>query len=150
MAYVDGFVLPVQKAKLDEYLKVAKGASKIFVGHGALDYAECVGDDLDIKGFVHFGKGIRLKPDEVVVFAYIVYKSRAHRDRVNKKVMSDPRMLALCDINNMPFDFKRMQMGGFKTVVSAKAKATPAKAKAKASAKAKAKAKAAAKPKAKR
>lgn len=122
MSYVDGFVLPVKKEKLAEYLKIAKGASKLWIEHGALEYIEAVGDHLDIEGMVPFGKGVRQKPDETVVFAYIVYKSRAHRDRVNKKVMADPRVMALCDPKKSPFDFKRMQYGGFKTAVSAKAK----------------------------
>jgi uncharacterized protein YbaA (DUF1428 family) len=123
MAYVDGFVVPVKKERLAEYIKIAKGASKLWIEHGALEYLEAVGDHLDAEGMVPFGKGVRQKPDETVVFAYIVYKSRAHRDRVNKKVMADPRIMALCDPKNTPFDFKRMQYGGFKGVVSAKAKA---------------------------
>lgn len=117
--YVDGFIVPVPKKKLATYFRIAKKASKIWKEHGALEYKECVGDDLDIKFCLPFPKGIKTKPGETVVLAYIVYKSRAHRDKVNANVMKDPRMHALCDPKDMPFDCARMLYGGFKTVVQA-------------------------------
>ncbi|MBC8001678.1 MAG: DUF1428 domain-containing protein [Opitutaceae bacterium] len=117
--YIDGFVVPVSKKKLAAYTRIAKKASKIWIEHGALDYKECVGDDLDVKFCMPFPKGIKTKPGETVVFAYIVHKSRAHRDRVNAKVMKDPRIAKLCDPKNMPFDCTRMLYGGFKTIVAA-------------------------------
>ncbi len=117
--YVDGFVVPVPKKKLGAYFRIAKKASKLWKEHGALEYKECVGDDLNIKFCLPFPKGIKTKPGETVVFAYIVYKNRAHRDQVNAKVMKDPRVHAMCDPKNMPFDCARMLYGGFKTVVAA-------------------------------
>lgn len=119
MSYVDGFVLSVPKKKLGAYQKMAQKASKIWREHGALEYKECVGDDLDVKMGVPFTKLSKSKPDETVVFAYIVYKSRAHRDKVNKKVMADKRLESMCDPKDMPFDCKRMAYGGFKTIVEA-------------------------------
>ena len=115
--YVDGFVIPVAKKKLPAYLRMAKKASKVWKEYGALDYKECVGDDLDIKMCLPFTKGIQSKPGETIVFAYIVYKSRKHRDQVNAKVMKDPRLNAMCDPNDMPFDCARMLYGGFKAAV---------------------------------
>jgi uncharacterized protein YbaA (DUF1428 family) len=120
MKYVDGFVLPVPKKKMNTYRRIAQKAGKIWREHGALEYRECVGDDLKVKWGLPFPRGIKTKPDETVVFSWIVYKSRAHRDRVNAKVMKDPRMLAMMpDPNDMPFDMKRMMYGGFKTLVDA-------------------------------
>ena len=116
--YTDGFVLPVPKRKLAAYFKMARKAAKIWREYGAIDYKECVGDDLVAKFSMSFPKGIRIKSGETVVFSWIVYKSKAHRDRVNKKIMSDPRMAALCDPQDMPFDCKRMLYGGFKVMVS--------------------------------
>lgn len=115
--YVDGFIIPVPKKKLAAYFRMARKASKIWMEHGALDYKECVGDDLHVKPCPPFLKGIKSKPGETAVFAYIVYKSRAHRDRVNAKVMKDPRLHTMCDPKDMPFDCKRMLYGGFKAVV---------------------------------
>lgn len=115
--YVDGFVIPVPKKKLAAYFRMAKKASKIWKEYGALDYKECVGDDLDVKCGLPFPKGIKTKSGETVVFSYIVYKSRKQRDAVNKKIMNDPRIHAMCDPNNMPFDAARMIYGGFKAVV---------------------------------
>jgi uncharacterized protein YbaA (DUF1428 family) len=115
--YVDGFVVPVPKKKLPAYIRMAKKASKIWKELGALDYKECVGDDLNIKFCLPFPKGIKTKPGETVVFSYIVYKSRAHRDAVNAKVMKDPRIAEMCDPKDMPFDCKRMLYGGFKAIV---------------------------------
>ena len=117
--YIDGFVLPVPKKNIAAYRRMATKASKIWREHGALEYRECVGDDLDVKFGTPFPKGIKLKPGETLVFAYIVYKSRAHRDKVNAKVMKDPRIGGMCDPNNMPFDCDRMHCGGFKTIVEA-------------------------------
>jgi len=115
--YVDGFVLPVPKKNIAAYVRMAKKASKIWKEYGALDYKECVGDDLDVKMALPFPKGIKTKPGETVVFSYIVYKSKAQRDAVNKKIMKDPRLAEMCDPKNMPFDCKRMIYGGFKAVV---------------------------------
>ena len=118
MKYVDGFLLPVPKKKLQAYRRIAQKAGKVWREHGALDYMECVGDDLNNKWGVKFPKVAKLKPGETVVFSYIVYKSRAHRDRVNAKVMKDKR---ITDSMNqaMPFDVKRMAYGGFKVLVAA-------------------------------
>ena len=119
MKYVDGFVLPVPKKNLAAYRRMAQKASKVWRDHGALEYRECVGDDLKVKMGVSFPKQATAKPGETVVFAYVVYKSRAHRDQVVAKVMKDPRLANMCDPKNMPFDFKRMGYGGFKTIVEA-------------------------------
>jgi len=117
MSYVDGFLVPVPKRRLKDYLRMARLGAKVWRDHGALDYRECVGDDLTPKGAVPFGRGLRLKPGETVIFAYIVFRSRAHRDRVNARVMKDPR-LASMDPKSSPFDYRRMVYGGFKTLVS--------------------------------
>ena len=117
--YVDGFLLPVPKKNVAAYRRLATKASKIWREHGALEYRECVGDDLNVKGMVSFLRGIKTKPGETVVFAYITYKSRAHRDRVNAKVMKDPRLAGMCDPKNLPFDCKRILYGGFATIVEA-------------------------------
>ena len=118
MNYVDGFVLPVPKKNVEAYRRLAQKAGKIWREHGALEYRECVGDDLDVKIAVPFPRRIRLKPGETVVFSWIVFKSRAHRDRVNAKVMADPRIAQMCP-ESMPFDCKRMVYGGFKILVHA-------------------------------
>jgi uncharacterized protein YbaA (DUF1428 family) len=117
MRYVDGFVLPIPKRKLQAYRRIAQKAGRVWREHGALEYRECVGDDLHIKGVVPFPRLVRLKPGETVAFSWIVYKSRAHRDRVNAKVMKDPRLAKMMDPKAMPFDMKRMAYGGFKTLV---------------------------------
>jgi len=119
MPYVDGFVVPVPKKKIDAYRSIARKAGKIWREHGALDYMECVADDVKPGKLTSFPQSVKLKAGETVVFAYIVYKSRAHRDRVNAKVFKDPRMAAMCDPGNLPFDAKRMFWGGFKTLVHA-------------------------------
>ena len=122
MRYVDGFVLPVPKANIKRYQGIAKKAGKIWKEHGALDYKECVGDDLEPKGMAPlFPKVARVKPGETVVFSWILFKSRAHRDRVNAKVMKDPRLSAMMDEKSMPFDARRMVYGGFKVLVDVKA-----------------------------
>ena len=115
MAYVDGFVVPVPKKNVDKYRKLSQKAGKVWKEFGALDYWECVADDVKPGKFTSFPQSVKLKPGETVVFAWILYKSRAHRDRVNKKVMADPRLKA--DMNSMPFDAKRMIFGGFKSIV---------------------------------
>ena len=117
--YVDGFVLPVPKKNLKAYGHMAQKAGKIWREYGALDYKECVGDDLDVKFGTPFTRQIKLKPGETVVFAYIVFKSRAHRDLVNAKVMKDPRLADSMDEKTMPFDAKRMVYGGFNVLVDA-------------------------------
>jgi len=119
MKYVDGYVLPVPKKNLQAYRRMAQTASKVWRKHGALDYKECVGDDLKTKWGTPFPRMMKLKPGEEVVFSYIVFKSRAHRDRVNAKVMKDPRITKSCDPKSMPFDVKRMVYGGFKILVDA-------------------------------
>jgi uncharacterized protein YbaA (DUF1428 family) len=118
MAYVDGFVLAVPKKKLKAYRRLAQIAAKVWRDHGALDYRECVAEDLKTKCGLPFPKLAKLKAGETVVFAWISYKSRAHRDRVNIKVMKDKRITESCDPNNMPFDVKRMAYGGFEVMVS--------------------------------
>lgn len=112
--YIDGFVLTVPKKRIPEYKKMATLAKKIWREHGALDYRECVGEDLKTKMGVPFGKLAKAKPGEAVIFAWITYKSRKHRDSVNKKVMADPRLS--CP-DNPPFDMKRFSYGGFETLV---------------------------------
>jgi uncharacterized protein YbaA (DUF1428 family) len=116
MSYVDGFVLVVPKKKIAAYKKMATRAAMVWRDHGALDYRECVGDDLKVKMGLPFPKLAKTKPGETVVFYYIVYKSRAHRDRVNAKVMKDKRLFEGMP-KEMPFDMKRMAYGGFKTLV---------------------------------
>jgi uncharacterized protein YbaA (DUF1428 family) len=116
MGYVDGFLLPVPKRRVDLYRRIAKRAAKLWRDHGALDYKECQGDDLACKWAAPFPKLLKAKRGETVFFSYIVYKSRAHRDRVNAKVMKDPRMKKMMGIA-MPFDPRRMHYGGFKVVV---------------------------------
>ena len=117
--YVDGFVIPIPNGKIDDYKRMAQKASKIWMEHGALEYRECVAEDVDTKFGLSFPAGIKTKPDETVVFAWIVYKSRAHRDRVNANVMKDPRIAEDMEKMEMPFDCKRMIYGGFKVLVEA-------------------------------
>ena len=117
MAYVDGFLLPLPKKNVQLYRRIAQKAGKIWRDHGALEYRECIGDDLKPKMAPLFPRTVRLKPGETVVFSWIVYKSRTHRDSVNKKVMKDPRMVKMMETSSMPFDFKRMAYGGFKVLV---------------------------------
>jgi len=117
--YVDGFVLSVPSKNLETYRAMAEKASVVWKEHGALEYRECVGDHMDPEGVVPFPKLAGAKEDEVVVFAYITYNSREHRDEVNAKVMSDPRITEVCGGNEMPFDCSRMAFGGFKTIVEA-------------------------------
>ncbi len=116
MSYVDGFVLPVAKDKLAAYRKLARKADRIWREHGALDYVECIADDVKPGKVTSFPQAVKLKADEVVVFSWIVYTSRAHRDKVMKKVMADPR-LGPMNPESMPFDGKRMFWGGFKPFI---------------------------------
>ena len=118
MAYVDGFVIPIPKKNLPVYRRIARKAGKIWKEHGALEYRECVGDDLNNKGMGKpFPKLASTKGGETVLFSYIVYKSKAHRDRVNAKVMKDPRITRMMGDEAMPFDGKRMSYGGFRSIV---------------------------------
>lgn len=116
--YVDGFVIPIKKKNVKTYKKMATLGCKIWMEHGALDYYECIGEMLDVKWGLTFPKMCKLKPDETVIFAFVVYKSKAHRNQVNKKVHADPRM----DMEGMemPFDMKRFAVGGFSVLVEAK------------------------------
>ncbi len=118
MRYVDGFVLPVPKKNLEAYRRLARTAGKVWRDHGALDVTECVADDVKPGKLTSFPQSVKLKPGETVVFSWIVYKSRAHRDRVNAKVMKDPRIAKMMDPKAMPFDGKRMFYGGFKVLVA--------------------------------
>ena len=115
MPYVDGFVLAVPEANIAAYKKMSSKAGKIWMEHGALSYVECVADDVPEGKTPPFPRAVNLKEGEVVVFSWITYKSRAHRDAVLKKVMSDPRLQN--DMKNMPFDTKRMIYGGFKSIL---------------------------------
>ncbi|MBB5207605.1 DUF1428 domain-containing protein [Chiayiivirga flava] len=115
--YIDGFVVAVPEKNLAAYRRMSRKAGKLWREHGALDYVEAVGDDVPAGKSTSFAKSVKLKPGEVVVFAYIVYGSRVQRDRINKKVMADPRLGADMAAASMPFDSKRMIFGGFKTFV---------------------------------
>jgi uncharacterized protein YbaA (DUF1428 family) len=119
MRYVDGFVLPVPKKNVAAYQRMAEKAGKVWRDHGALEYIECLADDVKPGKHTSFPQSVKLKPGETVVFAYIVYKSRAHRDRVNAKVMKDPRLADMMDPKALPFDGKRMFWGGFKVLIDA-------------------------------
>ena len=119
MAYVDGFIVPVPKDQLAAYRKMAKQACKVWMEHGALDYQECAADDVAVGKITSFPRSVKLKPEETVIFSYIVYKSRKDRDRIMAKVMRDPRLAKMMDPKAMPFDGKRMIFGGFKQIVSA-------------------------------
>ncbi len=115
--YIDGFVVPVPKKNLEAYRAMARKAGRVWREHGALEYIECAADDVKKGKSTSFPQAVKLKPGEVVVFSWIVYKSRAHRDRVNKKVMKDPRLADMMDPKALPFDGKRMFWGGFKPIV---------------------------------
>jgi uncharacterized protein YbaA (DUF1428 family) len=117
MEYVDGYVLPVPKKNLPAYRRMAQKAGKVWREHGALEFRECVGDDLKTKMAASFPGTLKLKLGETVVFSWITFKSRAHRDTVNAKVMKDPRLTKMMDMKAIPFDSKRMLYGGFKVVV---------------------------------
>jgi uncharacterized protein YbaA (DUF1428 family) len=119
MAYVDGFVLPVPKKKLGAYRSMAKKAAKVWKDHGALEFRESVADDVKVGKWTSFPRSVKLKRAETVVFSWIVYKSRKHRDAVMAKVMKDPRLAKMMNMKDMPFDGKRMIFGGFKVIVEA-------------------------------
>jgi uncharacterized protein YbaA (DUF1428 family) len=115
--YIDGFVLPVPKDKLDVYREIASKACKVWMEHGALEYRECIAEDTTAKDMVSFPQLAGAKPEETVVFSWISYRSREHRDEVNAKVMADPRMNEMCGSEGMPFDCARMAYGGFQAIV---------------------------------
>jgi uncharacterized protein YbaA (DUF1428 family) len=115
--YVDGFVLPVPKKNLDAYRRMARKAGKVWMEHGALEYVECVADDVKPGKVTSFPQSVKLKDGETVIFSWIVYKSRKHRDSVNAKVMADKRLASMMDPKALPFDGKRMFWGGFKTLI---------------------------------
>jgi uncharacterized protein YbaA (DUF1428 family) len=119
MRYVDGYVLPVPKKSVATYRRMAQKAGKVWRDHGAIEYIESVADDVKPGKHTSFPQSVKLKPGETVVFAYVVFKSRAHRDRVNAKVMKDKRLAKMMDPKAMPFDGKRMFWGGFKVLVDA-------------------------------
>ena len=119
MRYVDGFVLPLPKKNIKAYRRMAQLGSKVWRAHGALEYRECVGEDLQVKFGVPFPKQMKIKRGETVVLAWIVYKSRAHRDLVNDRVMKDPRLAKMMVGKPMPFDCSRMVYGGFDVLVEA-------------------------------
>lgn len=113
--YVDCYIIPIKNKNLKAYVKMAKLGCKLWIEHGALDYYECIGDDLNVKWGLPFPKLCNLKKDETLIFAYVIFKSKKHRNSVNTKVHSDPRMKM--DGVQMPFDMKRFTIGGFKTLV---------------------------------
>jgi uncharacterized protein YbaA (DUF1428 family) len=117
--YVDGFLLPIQKRHLQTYRRISRAAGKVWRKYGALEYREWAGDDLTVTGVVPFPRTVRSKPGETVVFSWIVYRSRKHRDAVNGKVMKDPYIKAMVN-KKSPFDLKRMAYGGFKVIVDIK------------------------------
>jgi uncharacterized protein YbaA (DUF1428 family) len=117
MAYVDGFVVPVPRSKLKAYRSLARLAGRVWRDHGAVEFRECVADDVKVGKWTSFPRSVKLKRGETVVFSWIAYKSRAHRDRVNAKVMKDPRLAKMMTGKSMPFDGKRMIYGGFKVFV---------------------------------
>ena len=119
MQYVDGFVIPVPKKSLPAYRSLAKKAGKVWREHGALEFREFVAEDVKVGKRTSFPRSVKLKPGETVIFSWIVYKSRSHRDRVNAKVMKDPRLAKMRDPKAMPFDGKRMIFGGFESLVDA-------------------------------
>ena len=116
MAYVDGYVMPVPRRKLATYRRLARLAGKVWREYGALEYRECAGDDLGIKSGTNFRTLTRMKPGETVIFAWVVYKSKRHRDEVNRNVLADPRMQRVMG-ESAAFDMKRMAYGGFKMIV---------------------------------
>lgn len=119
MAYIDGFLIPVPKKNLPAYRRMSRKAGKVWMEYGALQYLECAGDDIPPGKLTSFPLAVKLKRGEVVVFSYIVYRSRKHRDGVNRKVMADPRIVAMMpDKMKMPFDAARMMFGGFKSIVA--------------------------------
>jgi len=119
MPYVDGFIVAVPKKNIAAYRKMSTKCGKVWREHGALDYREWVADDVKPGKLTSFPRAVKMKPSETVVFAWITYKSRAQRDKVNAKVMADPRLKKMMDMNSAPFDGKRMIYGGFESLVKA-------------------------------
>ena len=117
MPYVDGFIVAVPKKNVDAYKRLARKAGKIWKEYGALEFKECIADDVKKGKLTSFPRSVKMKPNETVFFSYIVYKSRRDRDRINAKVMKDPRLTGMMDMKDMPFDGKRMIYGGFKVAV---------------------------------
>jgi uncharacterized protein YbaA (DUF1428 family) len=117
MPYADGFIVAVPKKNLEAYRRMAKKAGKVWREHGALDYREWVAEDVKVGKRTSFPRSVKLKPGETVIFSWITYKSRAQRDRVNAKVMADPRLKDMMDTKSLPFDAKRMIYGGFESLV---------------------------------
>lgn len=130
MAYADGFLIPVPKKNLAAYRKMSAAAGKVWMDHGALDYKECAAEDMNAPGMdATFPKALKTKPSEIVVFSWIVYASKAERDRIIKLVMADPRLEKMMDPKKSPFDPKKMLYGGFDVIVDMAPAAKPAKAK---------------------
>ena len=119
MQYIDGFVVPVPKKQLPAYRSMAKKAGKVWRDHGALEFREYVAEDVKVGKWTSFPQSVKLKAGETVIFSWIVYKSRAHRDRVNAKVMADKRLADMMNPKTLPFDAKRMIYGGFENLVKA-------------------------------
>lgn len=115
--YLDGFILPVAKKDLQKYRRMARLAGKVWREHGALEYREFISDDHNVKGMVSFPKMVKTRPGEVIFFSYIIYKSKAHRKKINAKVMKDPRLAEMLNAKSLPFDIKRMAYGGFRVAV---------------------------------
>ncbi|RIX75924.1 DUF1428 domain-containing protein [Acidovorax cavernicola] len=115
--YVDGFIVAIPTKNVEAYRKLSRKSGKIWMEHGALEYVECIADDVKPGKLTSFPQSVKLKADETVAFSWITYKSRKHRDAVNKKVFADPRLDAMMDLKNLPFDGKRMIFGGFKSIV---------------------------------
>lgn len=119
MSYVDGLIVAVPKKNLDAYLRLARKAGKVWREHGAVEYREWIAEDVKVGKLTSFPRSVKLKPGETVIFSWIVYKSRAHRDRVNALVMADKRLAVMMDVKSLPFDAKRMIYGGFESLVKA-------------------------------
>lgn len=115
--YVDGFVIPVPRRNLARYRRLSRRAGLVWMEYGAMDYRECVGDDLDVTGVVSFRKLLKLKPNETAIFSWITFRSKADRKKVNARVMKDPRIQGMMDPKDSPFDVRRMTYGGFRTIV---------------------------------
>jgi uncharacterized protein YbaA (DUF1428 family) len=115
--YVDGFLIPIAKNKIEEYREMAQKAGEVWMDHGALQFCECAGDDLENEGMLSFKKSADAGEDETVIFSWIVFESREHRDKVNAAVMEDPRLKSMMDKDKQIFDFKKMAYGGFKAIV---------------------------------
>lgn len=116
--YVDGFLIPIAKDRIGEYREMAQKAGEVWKEHGAIEYCECVGDDLDIEEMVSFKKAADTSDEETVIFSWIVFESREHRDSVNAAVMNDPRIKDMMESGSELFDYRRMAYGGFKTLVN--------------------------------